>query len=170
MRTAYFQSIGGASGDMLLGALLDAGLPLEHLQQSLKVLPLPEHSLSVQQVQRGHLTATLLDVRIPGERLGLAPQELLDAVDGSTLSDRVKERSLSVLNALFEAERRVHRAGEGDVHLHELGSVDTLIDVVGTVAGLEYLGSGTRGILTLGGGPPATGPPKEVSSACSSHA
>lgn len=140
MRIAYFQSIGGASGDMLLGALLDAGLPLEHLQQSLKALPLPEHSLSIQQVQRGHLTATLLDVRIPGERLGLAPQELLDSVDGSALANRVKERSLSVLNALFEAERRVHREGEGDVHLHELGSADTLIDVVGTVSGLEYLG------------------------------
>ena len=141
MKIAHFQSIGGASGDMLLGALLDAGLPLEQLQRSLKPLSLPEYSLSVQRVQRGHLTATFLDVRIPGERLGLSPQELLGCVTASILPDRVKERSLSVLNALFEAERRVHRTvDQSEVHLHELGSVDTLIDVVGTVAGLEHLG------------------------------
>ncbi len=141
VKIAHFQSIGGASGDMLLGALLDAGLPLEQLEQSIKPLLLPEHTLSLQQVQRGHLTATLLDVRIPGERLGLPPQELIDCVTASNLPDAVKERSLSVLNALFEAERRVHRTADGgDVHLHELGSIDTLIDIVGTVSGLAYLG------------------------------
>ena len=140
MKVVYFQSIGGASGDMLLGALLDAGLPLEQVEQSLKPLALPEHSLSIQQVQRGHLTATLLEVSIPGERLGIPPKELLDCVTSSNLPDRVKARSLEVLNALFEAERRVHRAADGgDVHLHELGSIDTLIDIVGTVAGLEFL-------------------------------
>ena len=141
MKIAHFQSIGGASGDMLLAALLDVGLPLAQLEQSLKPLLLPEHTLSVQQVQRGHLTATLLDVQIPGERLGLSPQELLDCVTRSTLSDGVKRRSLEVLNALFQAERRVHRTADTDeVHLHELGSADTLIDIVGTVAGLEWLG------------------------------
>lgn len=140
MNVAHFQSIGGASGDMLLGALLDAGLSLEHLERTLQLLSLPEHRLAVQSVQRGHLTATLLDVQIPGERLGLAPRELQEAVTGSDLPDGVKARSLSVLNALFEAERRVHRIDGGEVHLHELGSVDTLIDVVGTVSGLEWLG------------------------------
>ncbi len=140
MRVAHFQSIGGASGDMLLGALLDAGLSLEHLERTLQLLSLPQHHLAIQSVQRGHLTATLLDVQIPGERLGLAPRELQEAVSGSDLPDGVKSRSLSVLNALFEAERRVHRADEGEVQLHELGSVDTLIDVVGTVSGLEWLG------------------------------
>ena len=141
MKVAHFQSIGGASGDMLLGALLDAGLPLEQLQNTLRLLPLPEHSLAVQSVQRGHLTATLLDVQIPGERLGLSTRELLDAVNDSALPDGIKSTSMAVLNTLFEAERRVHRANGGDeVHLHELASADTLIDVVGTVAGLESLG------------------------------
>ena len=80
-------------------------------------------------------------MHIPGERLGMSPQELIDYVTGSTLPDSVKESSLLVLKALFEAERRVHRVtNDGDVHLHELGSVDTLIDVVGTVAGLRHLG------------------------------
>ena len=139
MKVAHFQSIGGASGDMLLGALLDAGLPLEQLRESLEVLSLPEHSLSTESVQRGHLTATLLDVHIPGERLGLSPQELLGYVTGSSLSDDLKAPSLSVLNTLFEAERRVHRADGSEVHLHELGSIDTLIDIVGTVAGLRHL-------------------------------
>ena len=169
MRTAYFQSIGGASGDMLLGALLDVGLPFQQLQESLRPLPLPEYSLSTQQVQRGHLTATLLDVHIPGERLSLSPQELLNCVSGGNLSDRVRERSLMVLNTLLEAERRVHRAAEGDMHLHELGSADTLIDIVGTVAGLEYLGVETRSILTLGRGPSSTGPPAEVPRPGSGH-
>ena len=125
---------------MILGALVDAGLPLEQLHQALSHLSLPEYNLKAEQVQRGHVTATYLAVEIPGEKQAMSPQELVERVASSSLADSIKQQALPVLHALMEAERRVHRTGSGEVHLHELGSADTLIDVVGTVAGLQHLG------------------------------
>ena len=139
MRIAYIQSIGGASGDMLLGALLDLGLSLETLQSDLNKLDISGYELQVTQDIRCEMRGTKLNVKIQ-DPTRYTPRFLLDTVINSRLSERVKTRSGEVLSALWRAECRVHGESEEVLELEELGSVDTLVDVVGVVSGLEQLG------------------------------
>ena len=141
MTSAYFQCIGGASGDMILGALLDAGLDLEDLQGALAKLNVDGYSLSAQRAQRGGLEGTHLVVELEERgRRTRTIQDFVDAVESSGLSDRVIQQSRATFLRIGEAEAKVHGAEPGETHLHELGTLDTLVDVVGSVAGLEMLG------------------------------
>ena len=139
MRIAYIQSIGGASGDMLLGALLDLGLSLETLQSDLNKLDISGYELQVTQDTRCEMRGTKLNVKIQ-DPTRYTPRFLLDTVINSRLSEGVKTRSGEVLSALWRAECRVHGESEEVLELEELGSVDTQVDVVGVVSGLEQLG------------------------------
>ena len=139
MRVAYIQSIGGASGDMLLGALLDLGLPLETLRERLGQLDLTGYELAANEETRREVRGTKLSVSIQ-DRTRYSPRALLDCVARSSLPDGVKERCQKTLSALWQAESRVHGEPQQALELEELGSIDTLIDVVGVAVGLEYLG------------------------------
>ena len=141
MTSAYFQCIGGASGDMILGALLDAGLALDDLRAALAKLNVEGYSLIEQRAQRGGLEGTHLVVRLDdtGRRTHTI-SEFVDTVEASGLSDSVVEQSRAVFLRIGEAEARVHNTAPGETHLHELGTLDTLVDVVGSIAGLEMLG------------------------------
>ncbi len=141
MTSAYFQCIGGASGDMILGALLDAGLSLDDLRSALTKLDMDGYSLSSRRAQRGGLEGTHLVVELEerGRRTHTI-QNFVDTVEASGLSDRVVRESRAAFVRIAEAEARVHGTVPGDTHLHELGTLDTLVDVVGSVAGLEMLG------------------------------
>ena len=139
MRIAYIQSIGGASGDMLLGALLDLGLSLEILKSDLNKLDIKGYQLDVTQDTRCEMRGTKMNVQIQ-DPTRYTPRFLLDTVMNSRLSEGVKNRSREVLSALWRAECRVHGEPEDVLELEELGSVDTLVDVVGVVSGLEQLG------------------------------
>ena len=139
MRIAYIQSIGGARGDMLLGALLDLGLSLETLQSDLNKLDISGYELQVTQDTRCEMRGTKLNVKIQ-DPTRYTPRFLLDTVMNSGLPEGVKTRSGEVLSALWRAECRVHGESEEVLELEELGSVDTLVDVVGVVSGLEQLG------------------------------
>ena len=139
MRIAYIQSIGGASGDMLLGALLDLGLSLETLQSDLNKLDISGYELQATQDTRCEMRGTKLNVKIQ-DPTRYTPRFLLDTVMNSGLPEGVKTRSGEVLSALWRAECRVHGESEEVLELEELGSVDTLVDVVGVVSGLEQLG------------------------------
>ncbi|MCE2499793.1 MAG: nickel pincer cofactor biosynthesis protein LarC [Dehalococcoidia bacterium] len=140
MKTAYIQSVGGASGDMLLGALLDAGLPLDAVRDAIGALGIPGVEISAAGENRNEVRGTraLVDVSAAPR---YSPQQMLDSVaNAAALSERIRERATAVLNALFAAEARVHGSDPDEIHLHELGSADTLVDVVGVVHGLEELG------------------------------
>ena len=139
MRIAYIQSIGGASGDMLLGALLDLGLSFATLQSDLNKLDISGYDLQVVHDTRCEIRGTKLNVQIQAPTR-YTPRFLLDTVMNSRLPEGVKTRSGAVLSALWRAECRVHGEPEEVLELDELGSVDTLVDVVGVVSGLEQLG------------------------------
>lgn len=139
MSIAYIQSIGGASGDMLLGALLDAGLSLDTLRQELSKLGVAGYELSAFQETRCEVRGTKLTVDLR-DSARYSPQELLDVVAGSSLAPAIKERAQRVLTSLWEAEGRIHGETQDVLELEELGSVDTLVDVVGVVLGLDHLG------------------------------
>jgi len=125
---------------MLLGALLDLGLSLETLQSDLNKLDISGYELQVTQDTRCEMRGTKLNVKIQ-DPTRYTPRFLLDTVINSRLSEGVKTRSGEVLSALWRAECRVHGESEEVLELEELGSVDTLVDVVGVVSGLEQLGA-----------------------------
>ncbi len=141
MKVAYFDCYSGASGDMLLGSLLDAGLQLEHLESDLARLNLGGYRLEAQRVTRQGLTGTHLHVLLDNsERPARHLSTVERIITQSGLPERVQERSLAVFRRLAQAEATVHGVEIEEVHFHELGAVDTLVDVVGFVCALERLG------------------------------
>ena len=138
-KIAYIQPIGGASGDMMLGALTDLGVPVEYLEAELATLNLDGYRLEARQETRCEMRGTYLKVELL-DKARYSPKQFLRSVDYSTLSDFVKDQADQVLKALWAAECRVHGETSDVLELEELGSVDTIVDVVGTCIGFEYLG------------------------------
>ena len=139
MKIAYLQSIGGASGDMLLAALVDAGLPLEFLQDELGKLPMAGYHITAVQDARREMRGVKLNVDVQ-EPTRYSPKRLLEIVSSSGLHQKTKQRAETVLSTLWTAEGRVHGESQEELELEELGTVDTLVDVVGVSIGLDYLG------------------------------
>ena len=139
MKVAYIQSIGGASGDMLLGAFLDLGVPLDALVSELNNAGICGFALSTNQDTRCEIRGTKLDVALDDPKR-LSPRSLLAAVSGSSLGSGVKGSAEKVLTALWQAESRVHGEPPESLELEELGTIDTLVDVVGVAICLDYLG------------------------------
>jgi uncharacterized protein (TIGR00299 family) protein len=141
MRTLYFDCVAGASGDMILAALLAAGLDEGALRGRLAALRIPGFDLQVERVQKNGIGAThvevLVDDNAPERHLG----DLLAVVEAADLPAHVKEKSMGVLRRIGEVEAGIHAAPDAHhVHLHELGGLDTLVDVVGAVGGIDLLG------------------------------
>ena len=153
---AYFDCFSGASGDMILGALVDAGLALSELQSSLSGLSMAgEFSLKAEPVQRGALRATLVRVETSHdhhEHRHLS--DIQEIIRSSGLSSSVQEKSLAIFHRLAEAEGRVHGVPADQIHFHEVGAVDSIVDILGAVWGLEQLGADQiyASSLPLGGG------------------
>lgn len=141
MRIAYFDAFAGVSGDMILGALVDAGAPLEALQKVLAGLPIPGLGLRAERVRRKGLAGTKVTVLTEEPSPPLRHlSDLERVVAEGDLSPRVREMALAVFRRLAEAEARVHGLPLDHVHFHEVGAADTVADVVGAAAGLEALG------------------------------
>ena len=132
--------IGGASGDMLLGALLNAGLNLDRLTAGLRSMGVGGFSIRTDIVKRGVISATLVNVDLEGDGLRRRDwPEFRSAVERSKLPSSVRADCLQVFDNLAAAEEKVH-GDSPDSRLHELGTVDTLVDVVGFVMGLHLMG------------------------------
>lgn len=141
-RIAYLDCASGAAGDMLLGALVDLGLPVESLQRELARLPLGGYRIEAHKVHRAGLHATKVDV-ITGEHgpglPGRGLRDILELIDHSTLAGEIKERCAALFRRLAEAEGAVHGTSAESVHFHEVGAVDAIVDIVGGVVGLAWL-------------------------------
>jgi hypothetical protein len=141
VRVAYLDCFSGVSGDMLLGAMLDAGLPLDDLRATLSGLPLDGWSLSATKVKRAGIAATHAVVDVSDEQPTRTLEDILRIVADARLPDADKERAAAVFRRLAEAEAKVHGETVAAVHLHDVGAVDAIVDVVGSVAGLRMLGA-----------------------------
>jgi len=141
VKSAYLQCVGGASGDMLLGAVIDAGVPVKELNGAITTLGVKGVKITEQAGQRGgvHGTQALVEVTKRG-RQPHRLEEFIHLTEESSLSTSVIERSCAIFRRIGKAEAVVHRTSEDGVHLGELGSLDTLVDVVCSVVGLESLG------------------------------
>jgi len=151
---AYLDCFFGVSGDMLLGALVDAGLPASALRRELGKLGIEGYRLRVKKTQRAGLAATQVIVGLENDHSHGHLNEVLALIEKSALPDGDKKSGAAVFHRLAEAEARVHGATPESVVLHELGSLDTVIDVMGAVAGLRLLGVGElfASPLPAGGG------------------
>lgn len=137
---AYFDLYSGASGDMILGALLDAGLEIEALRAGLSTLPISSYRISARSVMKGPIGATSFSVEVTGEQPHRHLTDILDLIARSSLPDPVKEQASAVFTTLGQAEARVHRVPLTEVHFHEVGAIDSIVDIVGTCLGLHLLG------------------------------
>lgn len=141
MKVAYFDCPSGVSGDMVLGAWLDAGLSYEELLRQLALLPVRGFSLARREVRRGALRALQVEVRVEEEEPPLRRLADFQAILArSDLPPKVKERAGRTLALLAEAEAKVHGIAPEEVHFHELGGLDTLVDVVGAAVLQEMAG------------------------------
>ena len=139
MKIAYFDGFSGISGTMILGALLDAGLELEQLEGQLAGLDLDGYRLVVDDVRRNGIRGTHVEVAIEESGVERHLNDIETIIAQSQLPDRVKAQSLSIFRRLAEAEARVHGEPIDQIHFHEVGALDAIIDVVGSVTGLWLL-------------------------------
>jgi len=141
-RLVYFDCASGAAGDMLLGAAVDLGLPLERLRDELARLPVQGYRLETERVSRSGLAATKVHVRLDGEdKAHRHLRHVLEIIDGSTLDTAVKEKAAALFRRLADAEAAVHGTSPEKVHFHEVGALDSIVDVVGGVIALRSLGA-----------------------------
>ncbi len=145
MKTAYFDCFSGVSGDMCLGALVDAGVPLKEIERGLKKLKLAGYSIRQQKVLRCGIAATKVDVILKAGSGRKHPElrrwkDIQKIIGESSLTEKVRNQGLQIFRNLFEAEAKVHGSTINKTHLHELGSVDCLVDIFGTLIGLSMLG------------------------------
>ena len=154
MKIAYFDCISGAAGDMIIGALLDAGLQLDDLEVEIKKLGLSGYKLSLEKVTRNHISATKFNVEVTADQSPRNHDDIVNIITSSRLDDDVKMKSISIFNRLAKAEAKVHGQPIEKVHFHEVGGVDAIIDICGTVAALKLLEIGKiySSILPLGTG------------------
>jgi uncharacterized protein (TIGR00299 family) protein len=141
MKIAFADCFSGISGDMFLASLLDAGFALETLQEGINKLNLPEKvDLRLSETWKGDLRASSLEVIIPPSHHHRHLSEILEILSTSRLSEHVKQTTRQIFELLAQAEARVHGERIEQVHFHEVGALDSIVDVTGAVIGLEALG------------------------------
>jgi hypothetical protein len=150
LKIVYFDCFSGISGDMCLGALVDAGVSIKNLMRELKKIPVRGYEIYAKKVKRAGVAATKIDVIIEAkikERRAESEKQrakrwkdIEKIIHKSSLSKEIKEKGLKIFERLFKAEAKVHGETFDRVHLHELGAIDCLIDVFGAIIGLEILG------------------------------
>src|SRR2546428_3684919 len=140
MRIAIVDPAAGVSGDMTLGALLSLGVPASWLEQLPARLGLAGVGVTIRDTRRCGVAAKQVEFSIPAQPHGRHVGELVRLVERCPLSDWVKQRAVRAFRLIGEAEGRVHGVAPEKVHLHEVGAVDAVLDVVGAIEGFERLG------------------------------
>lgn len=140
MKVAFFDCFAGISGDMTLGAILDAGADETLFRKELSKLGGIEFDLEIKKVVRRGIQATDVQVKIKHEHHHRHLSDITRIIEESALAESVKQKATSIFRALAEAEARVHGTTAESVHFHEVGAVDAIVDIVGACVGLHLLG------------------------------
>ncbi|MCL2306265.1 MAG: nickel pincer cofactor biosynthesis protein LarC [Planctomycetaceae bacterium] len=140
MQTGYLDCLSGISGDMMLGALVDVGVPLELLNDAVRSLQLPGVSLSAETVRRCGFRAAKIHVHAPHEHAHRHLHAILEIIEKSSLlTPKQKATAGRLFHRIAEVEAKVHGQSIEQVHFHEVGAVDSIADIVATVVGLDFL-------------------------------
>jgi pyridinium-3,5-bisthiocarboxylic acid mononucleotide nickel chelatase len=140
MKLAYFDCFSGISGDMTLGALVDAGCDPAHLRAELCGLQVPGWELSAEKVWKNGMAATYVKVKTADQQKHRSLTTILELLKNSQLAPQVRDRAAAIFQKLGEAEARVHDVPLEKIHFHEVGAVDAIVDIVGTCIGFQSLG------------------------------
>ena len=144
MRIAYLDVFAGISGDMTLGALADAGVDLEHIRAELRKIPMHGWRIEAERSQKSGISGTCVSVRLdPHDHdhdHGRSCKALVELIEASELDEEVIRQSTQILWRVAEAEAKIHDVPKEDVHFHELGGLDSIVDIVGAVVGFRLLG------------------------------
>jgi len=167
MKTLYFDCFAGAAGDMILGALIDAGVPFDEVQRALGSLAVDGYTVSADRVMKTGVSALKFRVEEHGRESGVGSREsagpvhrhyhlkhIYAAIEKAELSPAAKARATKMFQRLAEAEAAIHGSTMEKVHLHEVGAVDSIIDIVGTVFAMEHIGAARVVVspVNVGGG------------------
>ncbi len=143
MKTAYFDCFSGISGNMILGALLDSGLNFNELKKNIKGLRLTGYGLQLKKIRKNGISASYFEVNVRASRDRLQHRHLdniVSLINRSKLSASVKTKSIDIFTRLAKAEAKIHGVPINKIHFHEVGAVDAIVDIVGTVCALEIMG------------------------------
>lgn len=138
---AYFDCFSGISGDMILGALVDLGVSLEELEEELRKLNIGGYKLKGTKTKRGEIGGTKVDVELDkGNNFhGRDLNEIIDIIKKSSLKEEIKEKGIKIFTKLAEAEAYIHKEPISHIHFHEVGAIDAIVDIMGTLIGLDIL-------------------------------
>ncbi len=140
MKTLYFDCIAGASGDMILGALIDAGLDADWLRAELAKLPITGWKLETKRVDKNGFTATKVDVLVGPQPHARPLPEIERVIRDSGIAPHIKTQAIEVVRIIGAEEARIHGMPIEEVHLHEVSGEDAIIDIVGSLLGVDHLG------------------------------
>src|SRR5271165_4018531 len=154
MKLAYFDCFSGISGDMTLGALVDAGCPVEYLRAELQSLDVPGWTLAAEKVWKNGMAATYVKVQTEDQQTHRSLTTILEILQNSRIAPQVRERATAIFEKLGRAESYVHDAPLEKIHFHEVGAVDAIVDIVGACIGFDALGIAkfASSPLNVGGG------------------
>lgn len=139
MRKAYLDGSAGISGDMFLAALIDAGVPVDRLFGELKKLTLGFYEFKRTRALRGGLMGTRVDIRVPGEQPHRHLADIQALIEKASLPEKAAGLAMKAFARLAEVEGKLHNLPSDEVHFHEVGAVDAILDIVGTCVGMELL-------------------------------
>jgi uncharacterized protein (TIGR00299 family) protein len=142
MKTAYLDAFSGLSGDMLVGAILDCGADFAEFERAIESMPLSGYRLSTRRKVLSGISALKFDVAVTEPQPQRDFGGIRALIDTSPLAAAVRHRAISIFEVLARAEAKVHNSSLDQVHFHEVGAIDSIIDIVGTAWGLEQLGVG----------------------------
>lgn len=141
MTLAYLDCFSGISGDMFVGALLDAGLPFPELQKALNSLPLEGYHIETRREERNHLFGTRFLVKVDKARqVHRGLEDIRKIIRAGSFTRDVQEKSIQIFEAIAREEATIHHCPPEEIHFHELGAVDSIMDIVGAVFGVRFLG------------------------------
>jgi len=140
MKIAYFNCFSGISGDMTVGALLDAGLKVETLEKELKKLGLSGYQIEVNKVVKKGISATQFKVKIKEEGVERRFKDILNILEKSKLDEEIKKETKKIFFNIAQAESKIHRKDIDKIHFHEIGGLDSIIDITSAVIGIKTLG------------------------------
>ena len=140
MKTLYFDCFAGASGNMILGALVALGVDKTKLIEQIKLLNIPNFEIEFTDVDKSGITSVHAEVKVPHEHVHRHLHNIEKIIDDSKLSDSIKKKAIQIFTNLAEAEAKIHGIEVKKVHFHEVGAMDAIIEVVGACIGFELLG------------------------------
>lgn len=138
MKTAYFDCFSGVSGDKILGALIDLGIDINELTEELNKLNLENFSLSEKKVLKKSISALQIKVKY-SSNITRGLKDIVKIINSSNLNDSIKKKSLKIFQLIAEAEAKIHNKNINQIHFHEVGAVDSIIDIVGSIICLDIL-------------------------------